>query len=66
MSALGASTVVLVNFHPRQPLEAPPCECEDWRAGNLRVHALCVLLHVGDRAVVQALRRLVPAVEGGG
>lgn len=53
----------LVNFHPRRPLDAPPCECADWRSGALCEHVLCVLLHVGDREVVQALRRLVPAVE---
>ncbi len=56
----------LVNFHPRRPLEAPPCGCAVWAAAFLCEHVLCVLLHVGDREVVQALRRLVPAVEGGG
>lgn len=53
----------LVNFHPRRPLVTPPCACADWRRGELCVHVLCVLLHVGDRDVLQALRQLVPVVE---
>ena len=64
-TAAHASQRPLVNFHPRRPLEAPPCSCPDWRRGDLCVHVLCVLLHVGDREVVRALRRLVPvAAEG--
>lgn len=52
----------VVNFHPRRPLGTPVCDCSDWRRGELCEHFLAVLIHVGDREVVQALRRLVPAV----
>lgn len=64
-NATDSSRNRLVNFHPRRPLDAPPCECDDWRAGNLCVHVLCVLLNVGDREIVQALRQLVRSGEAG-
>ena len=55
----------LVTFHPRRPLDAAPCQCVGWRRGDLCEHVLCVLLHVGDREAVRALRRLVPVAEEG-
>ena len=64
-NATDAAQRRFVSFHPRRPLDAPPCDCVGWRRGRLCEQVLCVLLHVGDREVVRAPRRLVPVAEEG-